>query len=163
MNHVRISTGGHSQPTPEQSPHVEIDKLQAQLDQLRARLAFPAPSAELGDDEGMQARLVNEILRARRRREKAFGGDLFGEPAWDILLELYAAEHAQRKLSVSSVCYVSAVPATTALRWIQRLEKDGWLERAEDPLDGRRSWIQLTERASGQMRKFVANLPVRPI
>ena len=162
MDHARISTGDACQPKSDE-PRAQIDKLQAQLDQLRARLVFPEPAEELGEEEIGQARLVKEILRARRRREKVFGGDLFGEPAWDILLELYAAQQAQQRLSVSSVCYVSAVPATTALRWIQRLEKDGWLERCCDPLDARRYWIELTSRASETMRKFVAQMAIRPI
>lgn len=162
MNHVRITTGDAAQPKSDE-PRAQIDRLQAQLDQLRAKLVFPEPTAELSEEEIDRARLVKEILRARRRREKVFGGDLFGEPAWDILLELYAAQQAQQKLSVSSLCYVSAVPATTALRWIQRLETDGWLERTDDPLDGRRHWMELTDRASETMRKFVAQVSIRPI
>jgi DNA-binding MarR family transcriptional regulator len=161
MNHVRIGAGNVSHLKSEE-PRVQIDKLQAQLDQLRARLVFPEPAGELGEDEIDQARLVKEILRARRRREKVFGDDLFGEPAWDILLELFAAEQAQQRLSVSSVCYVSAVPATTALRWIKRLEDEGWLERRCDPLDARRYWIELSPRASETMRKFVARMAIRP-
>ena len=162
MNHVRIGAGDGSH-TKWEEPSAQIDRLQSQLDQLRARLLYSEPTDELGEDEISQARLVKEILRARRRREKVFGDDLFGEPAWDILLEVYAAQQAQQKLSVSSVCYVSAVPATTALRWIKRLEDDGWLERTGDPMDARRYWIELTPRASHAMRKFVAQTAIRPI
>jgi len=163
VNHVRINAPVDSDSRTGGSTHSELDKLQAQLDQLRARLLYPEPTEQLGEDEVTLARLVKEILRVRRRREKIFGGDLFGEPAWDILLELYVAERSQQKLSVSSVCYVSAVPATTALRWIQRLEKDGWIERVDDPLDGRRSWVQLTKRASAEMREYLAQVAIRPI
>ena len=163
MNHARISTVTRSGLSQEETPGRQIDKLQAQLDQLRARLLLPEPTEQVGDDEIILARLVKEILRSRRRREKLFGEELFGEPAWDILLELYAAEQTQQKLSVSSVCYVSAVPPTTALRWIQRLEDEGWLERRDDPFDGRRSWIQLTAKASADLRSYLAQLAIRPI
>jgi DNA-binding MarR family transcriptional regulator len=149
---------------PEQFPHAELASLQAHLDQLRARLwnaARPPEPAVM--DEVIQNRLVKEILRMRRRREQAFGGGLFGEPAWDILLELYAAEHARQRLSVSSACYASGVPSTTALRWVRKLEKDGWIQRVKDPSDGRRSWVVLTEVASDAMRGFLSSLAIHSI
>ena len=115
-----------------------VQRLQEQLDELRGSLASETaerPTDEL--DDATIDRLVREIVRSRRRRESHYQAELFGEPAWDILLELYAAEQAYQKLSVSSVCVASAVPATTALRWIEKMERDGWLRREDDPHDAR--------------------------
>ena len=91
-------------------------------------------------------KLPNKILHARRRRCLYFG-NLFGEPAWDMLLELYSAFLEQRRISVSSLCIASAVPATTALRHIGYLEKAGLLTRRGDPLDRRRVFVALTATA----------------
>ena len=39
--------------------------------------------------------------------------ELFGEPAWDILLDLYIANVENKPVSVSSACIGSAAPPTT--------------------------------------------------
>lgn len=86
---------------------------------------------------------VRAIIRARRTREQFFGTDLFSDPAWDILLDLYAARLEKRRVAVSSLCIAAAVPSTTALRWIKSLTDVGLLARAADPQDGRRVYIEL--------------------
>ena len=136
-----------------------IQSIQRQLDDLQARLSNDRSPQSL--DDHRLARLVKEILRSRRRREKVFGADLFGEPTWDILLELFAAELTQQRLSVSSACYASAVPPTTALRWVSRLERQGWVERSADRIDRRRFWLRLTDRASSELRKYFDQIAVR--
>jgi DNA-binding MarR family transcriptional regulator len=141
-----------------------LDRLQRQIDELRARLSAGTETAILSDPEAAAtAELVRDILRMRRGREAVFGRELFGEPAWDLLLELYAAEVMHRHMSVSDACEASAVPATTALRWIQKLEKDGWVKRQADPFDGRRFWISLTERGTTAMRSYLSEVAVRSI
>lgn len=110
----------------------------------------PIPSFEVAETE----RRVRSILRLRRRRETLFGSDLFGEPAWDMLLELYAVELAGRQESVSGLCSVSGVPPTTALRWIKVLESDGWIARSADQFDGRRRFLSLTCKARTAMEGF---------
>jgi DNA-binding MarR family transcriptional regulator len=97
---------------------------------------------------------VLSILRVRRRRGKFFDPELFADPAWDILLELYAAHVAQRRVSVSDVCLGARVPATTALRWIKTLEQKGLISRRDDPMDGRRVFLCITQRAADQMTAF---------
>lgn len=162
MTHVEFNPGHERASTPDELVDLQLENLQQQLDQLRERLTSPTAFAELGDKSLLRG-LVKEILRSRRRREKIFGGELFGEPAWDMLLELYGAELAQQKLSVSAACYASAVPHTTALRWVGKLEHDGWIRRMNDPFDGRRSWLLLTDQGSDRMREFLSGLAIRPV
>jgi hypothetical protein len=91
---------------------------------------------------------VRAIIRARRLRDQYFGADLFADPAWDILLDLFAAQLEKRKVAVSSLCIAAAVPATTALRWIKTLTDLGLLVRAADPQDGRRVYIELAPKSA---------------
>lgn len=141
----------------------ELNQLQEQLDQLRARLSADELSTTCVELDPVESlRLVREILRSRRRRNDVFGEDLFGEPAWDLLLELYAAEITQQRVSISSACIASAVPPTTALRWIEKLEKEGWIGREGDPLDRRRYWVFLKEQGIAAMRKYLERMAVRP-
>ena len=61
--------------------------------------------------------LARKAYALRRKRAALFGNpDLFGEPAWDILLDLYIAAGEGKPVSVSSACIGSAAPATTGLR-----------------------------------------------
>lgn len=102
---------------------------------------------------------VKAILALRRKRELYFDRGLFADPAWDILLELYAAELGQRRLSVSSLCIGAAVPATTALRWIGALEKKGLIERSDDPLDARRIFVALSTEGIEKLERFFSQAP----
>lgn len=99
------------------------------------------------------------LYRARRARAASFGGhgDLFGEPAWDILLDLFIAREAGRRVSVSSACIAADVPATTALRWLSALEQRGLVERQADPIDGRRVHVGLSEAAVIMMERWLAS------
>ena len=102
---------------------------------------------------------IREIIRARRLREDLFGPGIFADPAWDILLDLTAAKLEGRSVAVSSLCIAAAVPATTALRWIKQLTDAGFLHRVADPDDGRRVFIEMTERASAAMHSYLRALP----
>lgn len=103
---------------------------------------------------------IRRLIEARRARFQHLGEDLFSDPAWDILLEAYASYLDQTRISVSALCVASGVPATTALRWIKKLEQDGWLLRDPDPLDARRFWLELSEAGSHRLGHYFET--VRP-
>jgi len=104
--------------------------------------------APLGTPSGFtagRARFVRNLIRRRRERERHFAADLFADPAWDMMLDLYAAHYERRPVSVSSLCIAAAVPATTALRWIKTLVDEGLFVRIADPDDGRRIHVHLAD------------------
>ena len=139
----------------------KLNSLQKQLDDLRDSLI--AHQSDDSADKATLGRLAQEIVRSRQRRAAVFhSNDLFGEPAWDILLGLYVADDAQQKLSVTEVCDAAGLPLTTGLRWIERLESEAWVCRAPDPDDRRRFWVLLTERGSNVMRDYLEAISLRP-
>ena len=97
---------------------------------------------------------VRIAINARRARDAFLPAHLFADPAWDMLLELYAAELDQVRMSTSNLCDASAVPATTALRWISTLENEGLIERQSDPLDARRIFVRLSSHGVGSMEAY---------
>ena len=103
---------------------------------------------------GPTSRELKKLLAARRARDLIFGANLFDDPAWDILLQAYLARLDQERLSITALCHASAVPSTTALRWLNKLEQEGWLSRRNDPLDGRRSWIELSDKGQATMDRY---------
>lgn len=87
---------------------------------------------------------ARELYAARRRRHKFLPADLFGEPTWDILLDLYVAAREGRRVPTTSACIGAHVPPTTALRWLRILEARGMVEREDDGKDGRRTFVCLS-------------------
>jgi hypothetical protein len=109
-------------------------------------------------DHPVWVELARQTYDDRRRRTKIFRSeDLFGEPAWDILLDLFIAAKERRRVSVTSACIGSAVPSTTALRWITILEKQGLLAREADPGDARRVYVKLSTRGYSAMLEYFAS------
>jgi DNA-binding MarR family transcriptional regulator len=100
--------------------------------------------------------LARRTYSDRRRRSKYFDSALFGEPAWDILLDLFIAEKEGRRVSVTSACIGAAVPPTTALRWILVLENEELIWREDDPKDARRAFLYLTPKAYTQMVEYLS-------
>ena len=76
--------------------------------------------------------------------QQAFG-HLFGEPAWDMLLDLYIARVKGVQISVTSLCIAGSVPTTTGLRWIQLLVRSGLARRHADESDARRTFVEITD------------------
>ena len=101
-----------------------------------------------------RAKAVRRMLRQRRMREQYFPADLFADPAWDMLLDLYAARLERQPVSVSSLCIAAAVPATTALRWIKTMTDAGLFLREADPHDGRRIFIALSDGACDALGRY---------
>lgn len=109
-----------------------------------------------GQEPNQDAAFVRSIIRARRLRDQYFKGEIFADPAFDVLLDLYAARLEKNRVAVSSLCIAAAVPATTALRWIKHLTDRGLLVRAADPQDGRRVYIELSDEAARAMGRYLS-------
>lgn len=102
---------------------------------------------------------VRMMLRLRNTRALIFGTtDLFQDPAWDILLDLYAADLEGRPVSISSACIASMVPPSTALRWIKVLEKHGLVTRGQDETDARRKYLMLTDKSREALERFMESV-----
>lgn len=98
--------------------------------------------------------LVESEYWERRNREKLFGADLFGEPAWDMLLYLYSRQLRGVAVGTSSLARASSVPSTTALRWMAVMERSGILEKCTSSRDGRVRVQKLTQNASALLERF---------
>lgn len=103
----------------------------------------------------IDAAFVRRLIRVRRDRDRYLPAEIFADPAWDMLLDLMAAQLDQREVPVSSLCIAAAVPTTTALRWIRSLTEAGLFERRMDPADARRTYIRLSSEATAAMMAWL--------
>ena len=130
---------------------------QAEREELRAvgeRLIAMA-----GSRQGTRAPVSDHVsfareeVRRRRARELIFPSGFFGEPAWNILLDLFIAMHERRRLSVTDIFVFAGSSETSTLRYLKVLESSGYISRTPDRKDNRRTFIELTNLADCALRK----------
>ena len=132
----------------------ELDQLMARL---RALLEMNGPvepaRRELAATAAM-ARQVARMQRERHARQKFLSPSAASEPAWPILLEMLAAALAGEAASVKRLTYASAVPPTTALRWINVLVEEGYAVRHRGEQDARLTLLSLSQKGQGALQDY---------
>ena len=118
----------------------------------------PSLNASVPGDQEFLRGAVRGLIRARRARAKYMSSELFAEPAWDMLLDLFDAELSNRRVCVSSLCIASCVPATTGLRWLTTMIRQGVFIRRPDPRDGRRAYVELAPEVSEGLRQYFSDI-----
>ena len=104
------------------------------------------------------SKLVRRMIAERQARAKFFDGELFADPAWDMLLDLTAAHAENKQVCVTSLCIAAGVPATTALRWVKQLVSQGVFMRVADVSDKRRAFIALSDQSIQAMSRYFASI-----
>jgi len=99
---------------------------------------------------------AKQVIANRRRRKDIFGATMFGEPAWDMLLWLYALEGSARQ-SLSGLSELSGATKTTALRWIDYLEQEQLVRRQVHPTDRRAAFVHLTEKGTAAVELYLSD------
>lgn len=99
------------------------------------------------------------VLDSRRARRRFFHPDLFGEPAWEILLALYIHDESAARLSISKLAQLIDTPLTTVVRWVSALEKADLVSRADHPTDRRTIFIRLSDKGRTGLDSYLAMLP----
>lgn len=99
--------------------------------------------------------LASLMYQGRRDRERFFDAALFSDPAWDMLLAAYCLPTVKGPLSVTGLCHASGTSLTTALRWITHLCDLNLLARSRSDLDGRVTYVALTERGRNQIEAYL--------
>lgn len=131
-----------------------------QVQQLQASLAEVSKTvAEVTEQQRGRMRAITEadvqqILETRRLRETCFGAEFFSDPAWDILLQLYAAKLGSRTISVSWLAGNAGVPWSTGMRSLNLLYRSGWIVRKQDRSDRRRVLVKLSDRGWSKMQRI---------
>jgi DNA-binding transcriptional ArsR family regulator len=133
-----------------------IDTLHGAISHMQDVLRHPQLPRRIGDSvEVRRKRAVQTIMQIRDIRDQGLGGDLFSDPAWNILLDAYASSLEGRMVSVSDACIAARAPYTTSLRWLRVLEKRGLIVREDDRTDRRRVYVRLTTHAREKVEALI--------
>jgi DNA repair protein RadC len=120
-------------------------------------LRSPDPAAAESDVALENAKAT---LRRRMLRDQLFGApELFGDPAWEMLIDIFIHEGEGNPLPVSSLCVTPSIPMSSALRLCQKLCDAGIIHRIPDPSDGRRSFVSLAPEIAHRIRAYFEEGP----
>ncbi len=112
---------------------------------VKSAFRWPGKLARI-ERNAMNLALKAQVITARRQKRRAYLPEgLVGEPAWDMLLDLFMQFAGGAKVSTTSLCHASGVPSTTALRYIQLLEEGGLVKRSNSAFDKRVTFVELTD------------------
>lgn len=125
----------------------------------RAAPAVGAPT-EGGADRKRSA--LKQMRSMRRMRSQHFPTQLFSDPCWEMLLDLYDGHLVAAEVTVTSLGAASGVPLTTALRRMDQLMAHGLIERTEDTGDKRRTIVRLTQAGLEAVEGFFDTYLQRP-
>lgn len=117
-----------------------------EAEQLRISARRKPTRHELGQ-------LAKRIYEARRLRERVMRDQLFGEPAWDMLLELYRSG-----CSINALSHAANCPPTTGARWQKVLTKQGLIERGPPGAPALKQIVRLTETGRALMDQYLTRL-----
>ena len=114
------------------------------MSQMRDQAPDSGPAAA-ADAVDRKRTALREMRSMRRMRSQYFPTELFSDPCWEMLLDLYDARLGGDEVTVTSLGAASGVPLTTALRRMEQLQVHGLIERAGDADDKRRTIVRLTD------------------
>lgn len=101
---------------------------------------------------------ARQTFSNRALRSKHFHSVMFGEAAWDMLLALYVSDQSGARHTVSGLVNLAGVAQTTALRWLNFLERKQLVARRANPTDRRVYYIELTDAGLGALDAYFSEL-----
>ena len=154
LNLPKIDTGPSEAPEDDDRLQIDLrlgldEVAAAEEEQLRRKPRRRPATIEL-------IRLADKLYEDRRKRDRVFNSELFGEPAWDILLALFCFPRGRGVfLGVTSLSHAACVPPATGLRWQRWMEEDGLIERGPLVRDSRVQLVGLTQKGRDLMEYYL--------
>ena len=103
---------------------------------------------------------VEAVIAARALRAAYWDADLFGDPAWDILLGLLHAELTKRRSTPLTLGKAANLHPGAAKRWMAVLSAKGLCD-VNDPTDPD-SPVELSAKGGATLRDYFASLAEHP-
>ena len=95
-------------------------------------------------------------LKRLDTRDGMFDNKLFGDRNWEMMMQVYCAEHDGHDLKVTGL--VPAAPTNSSSRRSIILESIGLVVRADHPVDKRRLIVGLTDEGRRLVREYLDKL-----
>lgn len=90
-------------------------------------------------------------LRDMRDARDAVFGRLFADPGWDLLIALYIADLEGRTSGQSALIRATRLSPAVGMRWLARLEEEGFVETITTPAVRRGRAVSLTDKGKAMI------------
>jgi DNA-binding MarR family transcriptional regulator len=100
--------------------------------------------------------IARAILEDRKRRAQIFSPGMFGEPAWELLLNLYVMDKHGPRLTIGRLIQLAGAAPSTSLRWLEYLVVQGLISREQHPTDARTAFVELTDKARDALGTYLS-------
>lgn len=130
-----------------------LNQLDRAMDAVRIAMADHRTTSAQAPPTAEQVRAV---IKARQRRALIFAPTLFVDPAWELLLELYACVLEHQTPTIGQLTRSVGIPGSTVLRWLDTLDQQKLLTRQDDPSDSRKVRMGLSEIGKSRMDLYFA-------
>lgn len=102
---------------------------------------------------------AQRALHERKTRTEFVGvAEMFGELAWDMLLDLFIRQTKDEQINGKSVFINAEAPTATAKRWLKVLEQNGLIDLQTDPATSDGGRIHLTSTGYEGMLRYLETI-----
>lgn len=140
----------------------QLDAAQAILDQIRVTSGcdtFGPPRVERKARVETVLETARRAYEERKSRSELIGSkEIFGEPAWDLLLDLFIHQSNDENVTVKAASLHPDTPASTTIRWLRVLEHNGLLETHIDPANSEQHLVHLTPTGYEGMMRYLESV-----
>ncbi len=99
---------------------------------------------------------VEWVSHLRNLRTSYLPSHLLGEPAWDMLLELFRAELVKHTVTTVQLSIAARLPLGAANRWVHALVQSGLCIEGGSDNEGQ---VKLTPQGAAVLRDYFLQLP----
>lgn len=135
------------------SNRFQITALTRRLDPPVVRDYAPKPDTA---PTGLELQyFIQMLLKFQHNKSKFFDPAVLSGPSWEILLDITEASLRGEAVPASSASATTLVPLSTALRHVNNLVDAGLVRRWTDPMDKRRTLLELEPHALAAMQRYL--------
>jgi DNA-binding MarR family transcriptional regulator len=133
----------------------EISDIQKNIGRISQQIGYEVRH-KLSDTEQDEylVEMIEKYFENKRLRYIIISQDLFSDPYWDILMELFYARLRGKNVTVSAVATAGNMAQTTGLRYLDSLLAMEYIYRERDDCDGRKVFIKISEKPFLLMKEY---------
>lgn len=117
--------------------------------------ALDAP-ADYQEERARARAWADRLYAERRRRDGLFPDNIFGEPAWDLMLAMFLAREKGQPMILCRAYKAAGVSDTTGRRLLDRMEEEGLITRRRAPRSRKMRIVELTDMAAERLIDYLA-------
>lgn len=102
--------------------------------------------------------VAKAVLLQRRQRLNYFKANMFGEEAWELLLQIYIREHSALSSIPDGLQSSSRVSNSVTGRWLRYLELEGLLTYQVTPSDQGPKFVGLSDQGRQFLEAYLEEL-----